>query len=306
MAAISLIQTTHEHNPPTHHAPFPPCKKIVTIWDKSIGQRTETAQPAKLVATCIKHMLLTENFSVEVLKQFPVNTPPDHQMDCCIYHPGERFKNNACWDSLEQAVIYGEVDDPDLIPDAFIRSLTTAAHEFGHAFLQYHSREGLVRHSQSGAIDESFADIFAIMVKHFQKGIVRIDDFTDWRIAAGIYKNDPEKPLRDLSSPVIYHANIYDHRDVDGTIYNNSGIPSRAFVMAAHTIGQPIWKVIGPIWVAAIGKVESNETLADFAQKTIQEAERLFDEAIAKAISDAWDVVGITPGVETIEKTNDI
>ena len=65
-------------------------------------------------------------------------------------------------------------------------SLDVAAHEFGHGVVEYTA--GLRYHNQSGALNESFADLFGAMV-----------DRDDWLIGEDLY-NDGQA-LRDMETP---------------------------------------------------------------------------------------------------------
>jgi pseudolysin len=73
-----------------------------------------------------------------------------------------------------------------------LTSLGVAAHEFSHAFTQYHS--GLVYSDQSGGINESFSDMAAQAAEFYAYGK------NSWEIGAEIFKEDG-KALRYMNQP---------------------------------------------------------------------------------------------------------
>jgi Zn-dependent metalloprotease len=89
-------------------------------------------------------------------------------------------------------------------------------------------------------------------------------------------------------------------RDMDGyleggDLHDNSGIPNRAFYLAARSIGGKAWKKAGPIWYAALPMLGSDATFADAARATELAAIDLFGARSkeAVAVNKAWRAVKV-------------
>jgi hypothetical protein len=81
--------------------------------------------------------------------------------------------------------------------------------------------------------------------------------------------------------------------DDNGGVHLNSGIPNRAFQLAATSIGHNTWAGAGAIWYAALtsGAVGPQTDFAGFAAATISAAGDHAD-----AVSAAWSEVGVSAG----------
>src|ERR1700732_2695240 len=89
----------------------------------------------------------------------------------------------------------------------------------------------------------------------------------------------------------------YVQTDADnGGVHTNSGIPSRAFVLAAMAIGGNAWEKAGKIWyVALTERLTGNADFAKCAAETVSVARDLFpeDSSIAAKVAKAWADVGV-------------
>lgn len=140
--------------------------------------------------------------------------------------------NNAYWSPRDQQMVYGDGDGIQFSPLSL--ALDVVGHELTHAVTSRTAR--FVYAGQSGALDESFADFFGVMVSND-------GDITDWKMGEGV--TTPLKSgdaLRDLSDPAKY--NQPDHMDSfmslaagelphwkkndSGYVHTNSGIPNKA------------------------------------------------------------------------------
>lgn len=74
-----------------------------------------------------------------------------------------------------------------------------------------------------------------------------------------------------------------------------SGIPNRAFYLAAVALGGYSWEKAGQIWWKAIhsGEVHSQCTFKQFADVTVSVAEEEFGKDAAHKVRTAWAMVGI-------------
>ncbi|MBH45374.1 MAG: hypothetical protein CMC93_02000, partial [Flavobacteriaceae bacterium] len=113
-------------------------------------------------------------------------------------------------------------------------ALDIAAHEFAHGVVEWTA--GLEYKDESGALNESFSDIFGVMV-----------DRDDWTVGEDIVKTKsfPNGCLRSLKEPELgdqpshYDNAVYLGTDYDyGGVHYNSGITNKAFYLIASEIGK--------------------------------------------------------------------
>ena len=87
-------------------------------------------------------------------------------------------------------------------------------------------------------------------------------------------------------------ADYVETSDDNGGVHINSGIPNRAFHLAATAIGGSSAEGAGTIWYAALTSGISADTdFAGFAQATVAAAGEHADAVIT-----AWTTVGVAPG----------
>ncbi|KAK3365569.1 hypothetical protein B0T24DRAFT_636110 [Lasiosphaeria ovina] len=176
------------------------------------------------------------------------------------------------------------------------RVLDCVGHECTHAVIQFTT--DLDYSKQSGALNESLADCFGIMVKHW-KLRQRDPNTADWTFCSGInypYANG----FRNLKNPGAYsqpwHMDGYDELGGEDNygVHHNSGIPNCAFYYAAVEIGRPTWQTLGEIWFKAMTdtqRVAKNSTFREFAEVTIYHSPAEFESQVRKA----WELVGVLP-----------
>jgi Zn-dependent metalloprotease len=187
--------------------------------------------------------------------------------------------------------------------------LSIIAHELGHGLLQYTTN--LAYKGQSGALNESFADVIGVMVEQHALGQT-VDDAT-WIIGAGIFAPGiAGVGIRSLAAP----GTAYDDpllgkdpqpdrmegfirtREDNGGVHLNSGIPNRAFYLAATALGGHSWEHAGRVWfeTVAAGRMVDGVDFRAFAGETVGVAGRLFGPGSAEvqAIDAAWRTVGVT------------
>ncbi|KAJ6013154.1 Peptidase M4 [Penicillium canescens] len=170
---------------------------------------------------------------------------------------------NAYWD--DGIVFHGFTDELDVI-----------GHEFSHGV--------------NGALNEDFADAFGVMIKQWGEGSPQTVDQANWLIGEGhLGPSVKGRALRDMANP----GTAYDdgQKDDSGGVHINSGIPNRAFFLAATKIGGYAWEGAGPIWYRALssGKLptDGKATFKQFTDLTIESAGEHVDK-----VREAWTAVG--------------
>jgi Zn-dependent metalloprotease len=216
-------------------------------------------------------------------------------------HFGHRYAN-ACWNGRQ--MIFGEGDGR--LFGRFTGAVDVVAHELMHGVVQYSAR--LPYAGQSGAIAEHLADAFGIMAKQYTNGETAAQ--SDWFIGAGLF--GPE--IRGIAirsmlmpgtayddpwlgrDPQPAHMNDYVTSLADnGGVHINSGIPNRAFALAARELGGHAWSVLGRIWYRVLtAKLTPETSFRSFARSTVEAAAELYrTPRIRQTIADAWAHVGL-------------
>jgi Zn-dependent metalloprotease len=217
-------------------------------------------------------------------------------------HYGERY-DNAFWDSRQ--MVYGDGDG--IIFQRFTAALDVIAHELTHSVTQFTAQ--LAYQDQPGALNESMSDVFGSMVKQWALGQSAAE--ADWLIGAAIMAPGFKgRALRDMANPgTAYddprlgkdpqpgHMKDYVETSSDnGGVHINSGIPNRAFVLAAKAIGGNSWEIAGKIWYHTLTeRLTGNADFARCATETVSVARDLFphDASIAAKVANAWADVGV-------------
>lgn len=145
--------------------------------------------------------------------------------------PSQEWRNAVWW---RNRMWYGQTTENGRLV-SLARHLDIIAHELTHGVTE--TTSGLVYRDQSGALNESFSDIFGVIIKNWWLAPDRNDVTTwDWELGSGLVDGGP---LRDLSDPARTgdpaHMDDYDpdreNRD-HGGVHINSNIHNKA----AHLI----------------------------------------------------------------------
>ncbi|OYO15152.1 protealysin inhibitor emfourin [Enemella evansiae] len=217
-------------------------------------------------------------------------------------HYGQDY-DNAFWDGTQ--MVFGDGDGE--LFNRFTVSLDVIGHELTHGVIEHTAN--LTYQGQSGALNESIADVFGIQVKQFLAG--QTAEQSDWLIGAGLFTAKVKgRALRSMREPGTAYddptlgkdpqvgdfADYVETTEDNGGVHINSGIPNRAFCLTALALGGRSWEAAGQVWYAVLtgGKVPTDCDFATFAALTIAEAEAR-DVRTAAAVTDAWQQVGVTP-----------
>lgn len=215
----------------------------------------------------------------------------------------DRDYANAFWDGTQ--LVFGDGDGK--IFQRFTKAVDVIGHELSHAVTEHTA--GLVYQGQPGALNEHISDVYGSCVK--QRLLGQTAEEADWIIGEGLFTESVQGVgLRHMLEPgtayddpelgkdpqPAHMDDIYDGPDDNGGVHINSGIPNRAFALAAKAIGGSSWDGAGKIWWTALtsGAVTTDTDFAAFAAATIAEAG---DQA--EAVTTAWSEVGVTPASGT-------
>lgn len=216
-------------------------------------------------------------------------------------HYGEGY-DNAFWNGAQ--MVFGDGDGE--VFQRFTRSLDVVAHELTHGITE--SEASLVYRNQSGALNESVSDVFGILTKQYV--LKQTAEQADWLIGADLLTDKVKgKGLRSMSHPGTAYddpvlgkdpqpAHMRDFvvtQDDNGGVHLNSGIPNRAFYLAAIALGGSAWVQAGQIWYDTLcdKRLDNDADFRAFATLTVEHARERFGVAQGKAVQKAWAGVGV-------------
>jgi len=214
---------------------------------------------------------------------------------------------NAFWDGTQMT--YGDGDGTEY---SALTSLDVVSHEITHAVTQYNSTNGLIYQNESGALNESFSDIFGAAVEftaHPDGGDWLMGE--DFDLVNGVGFRNMENPnLRD--HPKTYGGQHWHTAASDnGGVHINSGVQNHWFYLlttgGSGTNEYGISYNIAPISMtdaAAIAYrnlttyLTPNAIYPDARNGSIQAAMDLFPNSPAHhlAVQEAWCAVGVGAG----------
>jgi Zn-dependent metalloprotease len=239
------------------------------------------------------------------LQVFNRNSVDDHGLTLTSTVHYDNAYDNAFWNG--QQMIYGDGDGQYF--QRFTICLDVIGHELTHGVTQNEAQ--LIYSGQPGALNESISDVFGSLIKQWANN--QTADQADWLIGAGIFTPAVQgKAIRSMSDP----GTAYDDPDIgkdpqppqmadyvntnqdNGGVHINSGIPNRAFYLAAKAIGGYAWQKAGLIWYRTLnGSLSPSADFEVMANATVTMAGSLFGQNSTeqKAVSDAWSTVGVPP-----------
>jgi Zn-dependent metalloprotease len=219
-------------------------------------------------------------------------------------HYGNRY-DNAFWDGAQ--MVYGDGGGQLFNEGAFTHALDVIGHELTHGVTQYTA--GLEYSKQSGALNESFSDVFGVLVKQYAAKQTADEDEEKWLIGAGSLVSKWGRALRSMKAPgtawqgdqqpgsMDAYVDLPDDNDPsndNGGVHINSGIPNRAFYLAATALGGYAWEKAGRVWyVTLTDKLKPDSQFEDAATATVEVARELFGDEVERAVTAAWTGVKV-------------
>ncbi len=218
-------------------------------------------------------------------------------------HFGRRY-DNAFWNG--QQMVFGDGDGE--LFNRFTSALDVIGHELSHGVTEDEAQ--LAYLFQPGALNESLSDVFGSLVRQYE--LHQTAEEADWLIGRGLFTaavngaalRSMKAPGTAYDDPVLGRdpqpAHMKDFvrtYDDNGGVHINSGIPNRAFYLAATAIGGYAWDKAGRIWYETLRDphLRSDSGFARFAKLTIACAGRLYGVGSVEqtAVTEAWQDVGV-------------
>jgi Zn-dependent metalloprotease len=229
------------------------------------------------------------------------------RLDSTVHY--QKGYDNAFWNGRQ--MVYGDGDEDQPVAQRLFNRFTIAidiiGHELTHGVTEYEAK--LNYFTQSGALNESMSDVFGSLVKQYQKQ--QTADQADWIIGEGLFTaNVNGFGIRSMKAPGTAYddpqlgkdpqpAHMRDYvkgPEDNGGVHVNSGIPNRAFYLAARALGGNAWDKAGKIWYDTLCNIlRPNSKFVDAAKGTIRSAGILFGDASKEqnAVKTAWQKVGV-------------
>jgi bacillolysin len=196
-------------------------------------------------------------------------------------HYGRNY-NNAFWNGAQ--MVYGDGDGTTF--RSLSGALDVVAHEITHAVTE--RTAGLEYQYQSGALNESFSDVFGVFL-----------DKGDYLMGEDVYTpNKAGDALRSLSSPSLYgqpeHMNNYVNTTSDnGGVHTNSGIPNKAAYLTISNLGTAVSEKI--YYRALTVYLAPQSDFSDARAALLAAAADLYGSGSTQynAVATSWSQVGV-------------
>ncbi|MDR6417035.1 M4 family metallopeptidase [Pseudarthrobacter sulfonivorans] len=217
---------------------------------------------------------------------------------------------NAFW--FRRRMWYGQITKNGRLV-SLSRFLDVIGHELTHGVIE--TTSGLVYATQSGALNESFADIAGVIIKNWYEAPDRADVATwDWEIGPGLRADG--RPLRDFADPsrTGHPKHMDDFRPLapgelpgrsndQGWVHFNSNIHNKAVhnLLTMSTNGARVFSVedVAVLTYLGMARLTPRATFPAALQSVVDVGQTYFGgdvhrtEKIA-AIRKAYQLVGIT------------
>lgn len=221
------------------------------------------------------------------------------------------------------SMVYGMGDGENAHP--FV-GLDVMGHEFTHMVTESNGNGGLIYEGESGALNESFSDIFGTAIEFFTKG-----DEANWTIGEDL-GIQPGFALRSMSAPKLmqnpdtyegqFWINPANTQNDNGGVHNNSGVQNKWFYLlskggtgtndnndAYNVTGIGIEKAQQIAYRNLINYLTPDADFMDAYTGSLQAAIDLYGDSTTaeyKAVKDAWFAVGIGEQDTTTTAINEI
>jgi thermolysin len=222
-------------------------------------------------------------------------------------HYGSNY-NNAFWNG--SYMTYGDGDGTTFSP---LVTLDICGHEMMHGITE--RTANLTYSGESGALNESFSDVFGAMVERYAKG----ESADTWKIGEQAYTpGTAGDALRYMDNPHAkaggtytadddpdHYAERYTGTGDNGGVHINSGIGNKAFYMLAkggthHRSGITVTAIgadaAAKIWYKALTTYMTSSTnFAGARTATLNAAAALYGSGSTNynAVAQAWSAVGV-------------
>ena len=263
--------------------------------DKQIHSTKPSGYPALELANKV-YDYFHDDFNMESWNNN--NSPVDVHI-----HFGNKYAN-AFWDG--EKMTFGD-GDGIIFKTFLLQNIFT--HEFAHAITETNC--GLIYEGQSGALNESLSDVFAVCLDQKLKN--QTPDKASWLIGEGLFtKKVKGKGLRTFKDELAFDdprlgglgkdeqpKHMRDYQDLPiteegdyGGVHINSGILNHTFYQFCIISNLKSFEQPSKIWFTSYKLIRPKTQFKEFAKYTLQTTKVLYP-ALQKQLNEAWKKVGI-------------
>lgn len=208
-----------------------------------------------------------------------------------------RPEENAFWHPGKNQIFLGGAPGGQVLIRNAAGALDVVGHEYGHGVVEYTAK--LIYRNQSGAVNETYADIFGSMIEG-----------RNWQLGEDVINRNNFRTgaLRDMSNPKNGgnslndngyqpdHVNVmYTGREDYGGVHINSGIGNFAYFKIATKTSKDI--ALNMFYRALTTYLTSSSEFIDFRKSVIRSAIDIHGEGqIVNIVRQAFNEVGIVDG----------
>jgi Zn-dependent metalloprotease len=218
-------------------------------------------------------------------------------METIIHYTDDkgRIDENAFWHPGRNQIFLGGGPGGQVLIKNAAGALDVVGHEYGHGVIEYTAK--LIYRNQSGAINETYADIFGSMIEG-----------RNWQLGEDVINRNNFRTgaLRDMSNPrnggnslndfgyQPDHVNVmYTGSEDNGGVHINSGIGNFAYYKVATRTSRDM--ALDIFYRALTTYLTASSEFVDFRKAAIRSAIDLYGEGqTAQIVRNAFDEVGIT------------
>ena len=223
---------------------------------------------AEAVATFLRLVLLRHNIDNQ-------GGPVISSINCMVTGESNGSKEwiNAAWHGTQ--MVYGQRRDGKGLLSLAI-NLGVVGHEMFHGVTNFTSR--LEYRSETGALNESYSDIFGVIIANYPNPVARK---WDWEIGKGLAPSGA--PFRDMKDPGRFgqpaHMRAYKRRPLSndcGGVHLNSGIHNHAAYMILTAPAVNPTEVAAVFYLALAHRLSRTSNFLDSRRAVIASARTLF------------------------------
>ena len=199
--------------------------------------------------------------------------------------------DNAFWNGT--AIFYGNGRSAF---KPLARGLDVAGHEMSHGVIS--NSANLTYQGESGAINESMADVFGSMIDRedwlIGEDVVQISAFPSGALRSMIDPHNGGNSLSDNGYQPKHYDERYRGSEDNGGVHINSGIPNHAFYLVASDIGKD--KAERIYYHALTRYLTASSRFVDLRIAVERSATDLYGNTELNAVRNAFNAVGIAGG----------
>ncbi len=222
-------------------------------------------------------------------------------METIVHYTDDNGKaeENAFWHPGRNQIFLGGAPGGQVLIRNAAAALDVVGHEYGHGVIEYTAK--LIYRNQSGAVNETYADIFGAMIegRNWQLGedIINRNNFRTGALRDMSNPRNGGNSLNDYGYQPDNVSTMYRGSEDNGGVHINSGIGNFAYYKVATRTSKDI--ALDIFYRALTTYLTASSEFIDFRKACIRSAIDLHGEGqIPNVVRQAFNEVGIIDGQE--------